>query len=70
MAINALKVFEIVYVLTNGNYDTQVLATLMYSKLFAAQDSGSASAIAVLLLIATLPLIIFNVRSARKESVR
>lgn len=70
MAINALKVFDVVYVLTNGNYDTQVLATHMYAKLFASQDPAAASAVAVVLLAATVPLIVFNVRNARKEERR
>jgi alpha-glucoside transport system permease protein len=64
MAINALKTFEIVYVLTNGNFDTQVLATEMYQRLFAA------SAVAVVLLVACLPLIVVNVRAARQETAR
>ncbi|MEV7972583.1 sugar ABC transporter permease [Cellulomonas sp. NPDC089187] len=70
MAINALKVFDVIYVLTNGNYNTQVLATQMYAKLFAAQDPATASAVAVVLLAATVPLIVFNVRNARKEEQR
>jgi alpha-glucoside transport system permease protein len=70
MAINALKTFEIVYVLTNGNFDTQVLATQMYQRLFASQDPAAASAVAVLLLVVCLPLIVVNVRAARQETAR
>jgi alpha-glucoside transport system permease protein len=68
MAINALKVFEIIYVLTNGNYNSQVLATSMYAEMFVAQNTGTASAIAVILLLATIPVIAVNVKSFREQS--
>ncbi len=66
MGINSLKVFDIIYVLTNGNYGSQVLATSMYSELFAAQNFGTASAIAVVLLLATAPIIAVNIRFFRE----
>ena len=66
MGINGLKVFDIIYVLTNGNYGSQVLATSMYSELFAAQNFGTASAIAVVLLLATAPIIAVNIRFFRE----
>ncbi|MDR2381028.1 MAG: sugar ABC transporter permease [Bifidobacteriaceae bacterium] len=68
MGINALKVFDVIYVLTNGNYGSQVLATAMYFELFAARDVGAASAIAVVLLAATVPVIVINIRSFRRTS--
>ncbi|MCI0712544.1 MAG: sugar ABC transporter permease [Chloroflexi bacterium] len=67
MLINALKAFDIVYVLTNGNYNTDVIATRMYKELFTAHDFGRASAIAVVLLLATLPIIAFNIRQYRQR---
>ncbi|WP_448006865.1 carbohydrate ABC transporter permease [Agromyces bauzanensis] len=67
MAISALKIFDIIYVLTNGNFDTQVLATSMYSELFASRDAGTASAIAVLLLLFTLPVVLVNLRAFRRQ---
>ncbi|MEM8630228.1 MAG: sugar ABC transporter permease [Pseudomonadota bacterium] len=62
-----LKVFDIVFAMTNGQWGTQVLANYMFDKLFRANDwgVGSASAIAIMLLV--LPILIWNVRNARKE---
>ena len=68
--IFALKIFDIVYVMTNGNFDTDVLANRMYHELFAANNLGHASAIAVLLLIAALPVVILNIRQFRAEESR
>jgi len=71
MMINAFKIFDIVYVLTNGNFDTQVLATTMYSELFSARNEGTASAIAVLIMLFTLPIVLLNIRAFRRqESLR
>lgn len=67
MTINALKVFDIVYVLTNGNYGSQVLATTMYSELFSTRDAGTASAIAVVLLLATVPIVVVNIVMFRRQ---
>lgn len=67
MTINALKVFDIIYVLTNGNYGSQVLATSMYQQLFGGRDAGMASAIAVVLLLATAPVVALNVRTFRRQ---
>jgi alpha-glucoside transport system permease protein len=71
MAISALKAFDIVYVMTNGNYETDVIGTAIYKALFSARDFGLASAIAVVLLLVVLPLVAWNLRVFRRqESVR
>jgi alpha-glucoside transport system permease protein len=67
MMISALKIFDIVYVLTNGNFGTQVLATSMYSELFAARDPHAASAIAVVILLLTVPVLVTNLRVFRHQ---
>jgi alpha-glucoside transport system permease protein len=67
MIIAALKVFDVVYVLTNGNYNTDVIGTRMYKEMFSARNFGHASAIAVVLLLVTLPVIIVNVRQFRQQ---
>ena len=67
LAIEALKAFDIVYVMTNGSYNTNVIANILYQQLFVAQDLGKASAIAVLLTVFALPLIILNARSQRSQ---
>lgn len=67
-AIFSLKVFDIIYVMTNGAFGTDVIANRMYSELFVKENLGTASAIAVLLLIMASPVIIMNVRQMRREA--
>ena len=71
MVITSLKTFDIVYTLTNGNYDTEVIANLMIKEMFTIGDFGRASAVAVVLLLAIIPVMAFNIRQFRaQESVR
>jgi alpha-glucoside transport system permease protein len=68
--IMVLKVFDIVYVMTNGQNNTEVIANRMYRELFTYRNQGHASAIAIVLLIAVTPVMIYNIRSMRKGGVR
>ena len=68
--ITVLKVFDIVYVLTNGNFKTNVIANLFFNKLFADDQAGQASAIVVILLIAVLPVLYWQVKHFREEEGR
>lgn len=71
MIITSLKTFDIVYTLTNGNYDTEVIANLMIKEMFTFGDFGRASAVAVVLLLAIVPIMAFNIRQFRsQEAVR
>ena len=65
--ITVLKVFDIVYVTTNGAYGTNVIANLFFNKLFAASEAGQATAIVVVLLIAVIPLIWFQIKHFKDE---
>jgi alpha-glucoside transport system permease protein len=65
MVIFALKAFDIVYVMTNGNYDTEVIANRMYKEMFNFRHFGRAAAIAVVLLVAIVPVMLMNVRRFR-----
>jgi alpha-glucoside transport system permease protein len=67
LAITSLKAFDVVYVMTNGNYDTNVLANLMYRELFLGTDPGHAAAVAVLLVLLVAPIIAINVRAYGRE---
>jgi len=67
MVITALKVFDIVYIMTNGNFETEVIANRMYKEMFNVRHFGRASAIAVLLLVAIVPVLLVNVRRFREQ---
>ncbi|MDD3818686.1 MAG: sugar ABC transporter permease [Actinomycetota bacterium] len=67
MIINVLKVFDIVYVMTNGQFDTEVIANRMYKEMFQFHNFGRASAIAVILLLLIIPMMIINVRRFKRQ---
>jgi alpha-glucoside transport system permease protein len=67
ITIAVVKVFDIVYVMTGGNYDTDVIANRFYKELFTFRRFGAASAIAVFLIIVMIPIILYNVRSFRQQ---
>ena len=62
LIIQGLKQFDIVWVLTAGNYNTDVIATRMYKEMFNFQDFGRAGALAVVLLVAIIPIMVVNIR--------
>ncbi len=65
--IYALKTFDVVYTMTNGNFDTNVIANLMFQVLFVNGQPGRAAAIAVILFVAIVPVMIVNVRRFREQ---
>ena len=67
IVIYALKTFDVVYTMTSGNFDTNVIANVMYQELFNNNQQGRAAAIAVILLIAIIPVMIINVRRFREQ---
>ena len=67
ITITVLKVFDIVFAMTNGQWETQVLANYMYDKLFRGLDWGMGSAAAMVIMILVLPILVWNVRNARRE---
>ncbi len=67
ITITVLKVFDIVLAMTNGQWETQVLANYMYDKLFRALDWGMGSASAMIIMLLVTPILIWNVVNARKE---
>ncbi|AZS37781.1 Lactose transport system permease protein LacF [Microbacterium lemovicicum] len=67
IAIGALKVYDIVAVMTGGRNDSTVLAFEMVNQQQRFQSYGHSAALAVVLFIFVLPLIIFNVRQIRKQ---
>ena len=67
ITITVLKVFDIVFAMTNGQWETQVLANYMFDKLFRASDWGVASAAAIVIMFMVSPILVWNVYNARKE---
>src|SRR5256885_6074960 len=59
--ITTLKVFDIVRTMTGGNFNTQVLANEMYQQSFVFFQVGRGSTLAVILFVAVLPLIGYNI---------
>src|SRR5690606_3381268 len=62
LLINALKVFDLVWVITGGRFGTGVVATLFFKQAFVARDFGVGAALAFLLLLAVVPLMAASVR--------
>lgn len=70
MVINLLKLFDIIYVMTGGNYGTNVVALEYYRQAFNFNDFGISSALAVLLLLAIIPIMVVNIRRFREQEAR
>jgi alpha-glucoside transport system permease protein len=69
--ITALKAFDIVYVMTGGQYDTNVIALRMIQEMFQFGDFGRGSALAVILLVAIVPIMALNINRFRaQEAIR
>ena len=68
ITITVLKVFDIVLAMTNGQWETQVLANYMYDKLFRSLDWGVGSASAMVIMAMVTPILVWNVISARRET--
>ncbi len=68
ITIVVLKVFDIVLAMTNGQWGTEVLANLMYNWMFrSGGDFGRGSTIAIVIMLAVLPIMIWNIRRYRSE---
>ena len=70
VVIFALKTFDIVYVMTNGNFGTEVIANRMYKELFTNGQQARAATLAVVLLVATVPVMVLNVKRFRQQEER
>ena len=66
IVIFTLKIFDVVWVMTGGQFGTHVIATQFYRQSFTARDSGIGSAIAIVLLITVIPVMVYNLRQFRE----
>ena len=67
LMINSLKVFDLVFVLTGGRFDTDVIGTRMWREMFISLHFGRASALAVILFLAIVPIMVINIRRFRQQ---
>ncbi len=67
ITILVLKVFDIVLAMTNGQWGSQVLANYMFDWMFRGLDFGRASTIALVIMAMVLPIMVWNIREARKD---
>jgi alpha-glucoside transport system permease protein len=65
--ITSLKIFDIVFTMTNGNYGTEVIASMQYKQMFRFYHYGRGSAIAIVLVIAVIPVMWYNLRQFGKQ---
>jgi alpha-glucoside transport system permease protein len=67
VVISVMKVFDVVFVMTRGNYNTNVLGNEFFVQLNTYFNNGSAAAIVVLLMLAVIPVMFFQVRHFKAE---
>lgn len=67
VVIFVMKIFDIIYAMTGGQYNTSVLAVEFYSQLFSFQNPGKAAAVVIVLMIAIIPLVIYQIRSYKSQ---
>lgn len=69
IAIAVLKVFDLIFVTTGGNLDTSVVAVRMYQEMFRFRNFGAATTMAVILLVAVIPIMVVNIRNLRRQGI-
>ena len=67
IVIFTLKIFDVVWVMTGGQFGTHVIATQFYRQSFTNRNSGFGSAIAIVLLIAVVPVMFYNLKQFREQ---
>jgi alpha-glucoside transport system permease protein len=67
LIVLVMKVYDIVKVMTNGNFGTQVLANDMFQQAFQFGNVGRGASLAVLIFVSVLPVMIYNIRRMQRE---
>ncbi|HJQ78014.1 MAG TPA: sugar ABC transporter permease [Acidimicrobiia bacterium] len=65
--ITTWKVFDIVFVMTGGGFDTSVVAERMVTEFFTFFNQGMGAALAVILFIAVVPILVLNIKQFREQ---
>ncbi len=68
LIVLVMKVFDVVKVITNGNFGTEVIANLMWTRGFSEFNLGLGATLAVLLFISILPVMVINIRRMQREA--
>lgn len=68
LIVVVMKVYDIVKVVTNGQFGTQVLANDMFNQAFQFGETGRGAALAVLIFVLVLPVMVLNIRRMQKEA--
>ena len=64
--IAVLKIFDVVYVMTRGQWGTEIVAERMIQWFFTFRDDGRGAAIAVVLFLAVVPVMVADIRRTRR----
>jgi len=68
ITIVVLKIFDIVLAMTNGQWQTEVLANLMFDWMFrGGGDSGRGSVLAIFIMIGVIPIMALNIYKHKQE---
>ena len=68
LVVLVMKVYDIVKVVTNGNFGTQVLANEMAQQAFVNTNTGRGAALAIILFLSVLPVMYYNIRKMQKDT--
>ena len=63
-----LKVFDVVWAMTGGQFGTNVIGTVFWRQMFTFRHNGRASAIAIVLLILVIPVMWYNLSQLEREA--
>ena len=65
--ISSMKIFDVIWGMTGGNFGTNVLGVDFFLQYFVYNDTGKATAVVMLLMLAIIPVMYYQVRSYRKQ---
>ena len=65
--ISTMKIFDVIWGMTGGNFHTNVLGVDFFLEYFVYNNEGKASAVVVILMLAIIPIMIYQVRTYRKQ---
>jgi alpha-glucoside transport system permease protein len=71
LVIQSLKLFDLVYVMTGGRFNTDLVPTLFFKEAFILRDFGVGAALAVVLLLSVVPVALIGLRRFQfQEEIR